>query len=869
MTSAPTLFRGPEAVIGVVIAAAALLTDFAKNLFKLSFPSFSSALYTSTNISRLTSELQQVDASIQSLQKALDSSKSLLQQSERTLDVTLAKANTTDKALSSAVPISDMKLILVETRQQTSDLISKLLIVRSTLKQQLIKKKSTFQEVEYLKKERSKLLVDIQNRKTYLNNLLATSSSAEDVEKLQQEITEKDLKLQNIKNERLSMEQNLQRSESKILELEQESMTISQILNDTQSQVENLALQAKEKEIEIENIEQSSTQLKVQKSETDRLKNMVKYMEGELNELQDELKQRDVRVENVSKESDSLRSLLQSKEAELTRLAVQLDQLKKNNEAEYIRGQTEDTDEDEENEKEWVEQVEQVKQVEQVEHVEQEVRGKQEEAQEEQAGQEIEEEKSPHLKLAKSSSPSDMNLLEIDEDIKAGQLQLSADIQQAKLDGLEMSKFTSQMKGEPMNAGGVTADQDEDMDEIEKINVQIDVEEKRLKADMIKVNYELRRKEYDTERKTESVNEILESVENESMQNETETPSMDLISSSAGDGVNADGNHIHEDRNSLKASDASPQPELDTGHEHQAGKKSAIAPDVEKLSDDDEKILEEIEHYGLDLDTSDENIRAEIKKALDKLTDEDIDTLLKQKDEEEELKYNLQKEELEKSRKGRNVGKPEPFPDFRQAIMKEVELAVINDLKAYSEKLKQGVDEYKFTKSTIDVLETEEDENEGKEPSQLFDTLLEKGIVYRGRMDELITYINDMQFDEAKLVNMIEDALNSVDDEEENSDLYGGHYIYELHNLFEFRELIKVNLSMVSNIGKQMEEQDTPETETSPSSSTTVTKPPPKAKKRKSKKATVDQSQQPKAAGTNDAVEPKKKRGRPKKRPVE
>lgn len=461
----PALFRRPEAVLGVVLATAALLTDFVRNLFSVSLRSISrdGGLKISSS---LASELRQLDKSIELLQLALDDSKSALSDSERTLDITLSRANTADAAINA---ISDSHTAFTEARQQANEVAERLIDARNALRQQAAQRSQATMQVTTLQEQRDRLqrtvyererqVADLRNELETFKNEQDISSDA-DIDNGKREaellllIEQKDSELDELKKERNAIVNEASQAQVRSIVLEEEAAAANKALTETQSELNQLTKEALAREAELQKVEKTATQLTEQTKELDRLRSIVSDMEKEVGQLQAELQQRDQVVGDVSKKSDTLRALLATKEVEMTQLESKLQSLSSSSSLSGDAAASGNAS-----------------------------------------------------VIPFDERESDLNLQEITDSLDAQRLELSADIRQAQYDLGEKQQQQQQQRSE---------NNDTPIDELDRINSQMGVDETRLQANVIKAEAELRKKEYQQRRKDEALKQVLESAEDES-----------------------------------------------------------------------------------------------------------------------------------------------------------------------------------------------------------------------------------------------------------------------------------------------------------------------------------------------------------------
>lgn len=441
----PALLQRPEAVLGIVLAAAALLTDFARNLARLTFRNKPAA-------SALSAELLNVEKSIASLQQALDASKNALADSEHNLDVTLSRASTAENAIA---VMDDTRAALANARQQAAEVDTRLAAARDALRAQAARRNDVQVDADSLRDERDRMAVAVAQREEELSALQAqldklrsrdreddgdggdVTSREEEIrareQQLLDEIHQRDAQLQETRRERSKVEEQAEETAARARALEDEATAASRALRQTQQELERLSGEASAREHELSRVERESAELAQRMKETERLREVVSDMERELGSLQEELRSRDRFVEDASRESDALRGLLAARDAEVEQLAARLDSAIT---TEHERG-----------------------------------------------GDPLQ---------------SNRNLQDVNDSLEAERLALSAEIAHAELAGLDLSE--------------------REVDPLDRISKQMDAEGKMLQADVRRAESRFRRQRDNDERKDSAVRDILQSVEDESLQ---------------------------------------------------------------------------------------------------------------------------------------------------------------------------------------------------------------------------------------------------------------------------------------------------------------------------------------------------------------
>lgn len=322
----PSLFRGPEAVLGIVIAAAALLADFTRNLVRLTTRRASLPILKNT--------LAEVDDSINQLQTTLDVSKSILTDTERRLDESLARANTAETAL---LGIGDTRDAMLQAREQTARAEEELARIKARLQKEAANMKS-IEEAKIEKsaeKERLELVVGekdglLEQLRQRLDSIRQQGEQALEEQKqreemLRAEVTERDEQLQSVAEERSRLGKQASDMEQQAIEMSEQVEAAERALDEAKMELEQSQAELQEQMKAQKLVGEESARAVERGMEVDLLRKQVNEMEGELGELQSELRSRDQVVNEVSSEADELRSLLAARDAELGDLTNRLE----------------------------------------------------------------------------------------------------------------------------------------------------------------------------------------------------------------------------------------------------------------------------------------------------------------------------------------------------------------------------------------------------------------------------------------------------------------------------------------------------------------------------------------------------------------
>lgn len=313
--------------MGVVLAAAALLVDFARKLSRL-------ALQPPPSVPHLKHNLRNVDASIATLQSAIDASKEALSETERMLDTALAKASTAETAISS---MEDTRAAISAARSQTNEAQEQLTIVRNALRASSRKQADTAESTAAAVRECARLERKIVTREAELLEVSErlkkaravdtdeANSMRENEQMLVEELSRREAELSLALSERDEVQRRSADLKKKASALEVEATAAAEALIETEKELELVRKEVECREQEWKNMELEDERAITQSEETEKLKIAVENMERELMSLQDELRVRDETVRNVSSESDKLRSALATREAELRELQQRLE----------------------------------------------------------------------------------------------------------------------------------------------------------------------------------------------------------------------------------------------------------------------------------------------------------------------------------------------------------------------------------------------------------------------------------------------------------------------------------------------------------------------------------------------------------------
>ena len=319
----PTLFRGPEAVLGIVITAAALLVDFTRTVARL--------------IARPRQPMKSardLDDSITLLSNALDASKAALSDTENRLDESLARASTAEAAL---LGIGDTREAMRRARETTQDAEEELRRITNLLAEQRKRYEEVTEEKTEAGQTRKELEKEIKSRELEIKTLRSLADEAVKAEnemketnkfreeELTAELQKKELELEAVRAERMRAEEDAAMLETQAGTVAEKAEAAEFALEETKRELERIQqdLDARQKDRELVDLERARA---AQRSkETSKLHKMVTDMERELGELQSELRSRDQVVNEFAMEADELRSLLAARDAELRDVSSKLE----------------------------------------------------------------------------------------------------------------------------------------------------------------------------------------------------------------------------------------------------------------------------------------------------------------------------------------------------------------------------------------------------------------------------------------------------------------------------------------------------------------------------------------------------------------
>lgn len=317
-------------MLGIVLAAAALLADFARNLARLTLNSVQPKRSPAA-------DLREIDNSISQLQTVLDTSKTALTGTERQLDETLNRANLAEGAISS---MGDSREAISDAKQQASDAYIRLSTVRDALQLQTARRDDVRADMTVMRQERARLQRTIDEREAEVADLTLRLDAeraqpradeqqrqqAEQRERaLQDELDARGGELVGARAERDEMGREAELMAQRVGTLEEEAEMASRALAETRDELQRVLADVADREADLARVEQDAASALRQSVDAERLRKVVSGMERELGELQGELRARDQVVRDVEKESDELRSILAARDVELRGLSSKLE----------------------------------------------------------------------------------------------------------------------------------------------------------------------------------------------------------------------------------------------------------------------------------------------------------------------------------------------------------------------------------------------------------------------------------------------------------------------------------------------------------------------------------------------------------------
>lgn len=325
----PVLFEGPEAVIGVLLAAAALLLDFGREVARLVGGG-------GPSVDVLERGLQEVDRSIGSLERVLDGSKRALAGAEAGLDAAIARAGCAEQAL---VGVGGMRGSLEGLLVQAEEASVELAKIEASLEEER-ERRLRGEEVQGEKEAERRLLDaavaeregDVERLRSLIEDVRGSGESALDVAKGREESLRGEIVARDNELEAMRMERELAATESRALE-EKTAAMAEQVASAAEA-LELTRVQLEEAQKDLEERRSAKRQAEAERvaalnkgMQADKMRTVLGDTERELGELQAELRARDAMVNSMEAESDQLRSQLAARDAELHVLASRVESL--------------------------------------------------------------------------------------------------------------------------------------------------------------------------------------------------------------------------------------------------------------------------------------------------------------------------------------------------------------------------------------------------------------------------------------------------------------------------------------------------------------------------------------------------------------
>lgn len=314
------MFNGPEAVLGVLLAAAALLADFARGLARVT------RAQGNQSAEDLEGELRSVDKSIFLLRTALDESKRALKVTEDDLDENLMRANSAEKALAGLGDSRDKMM-------KALDDAAKAEIELERIKSYLAQEEESTSAVERRRKqfgaEMARVAWDVEKREKEVEEITELLDDvrkwgrekldgfAEREVQLKERIAQRETEVENVKMENDKLNEEIVKMEKRASTMTEQVSAAALALDETMRELERVQEELKERRAESDRLELRNEEVEQSSAEAENLRAALHDMERELRDLQVELRERDMFVDTVAHESDELRSLLATRDAQL------------------------------------------------------------------------------------------------------------------------------------------------------------------------------------------------------------------------------------------------------------------------------------------------------------------------------------------------------------------------------------------------------------------------------------------------------------------------------------------------------------------------------------------------------------------------
>lgn len=308
-------------MLGIVLAAAALLADFARNLSRL-------ATHPAPKLA------QNIEESIDVLSAALDKSKAVLRETEGRLDQSLARASSAEGALGGW---GDTRDAMRRARENTVKVEMELKRIEDMLREE----RERYQDAVGKRKrgggERSGLEGKIKERELEMealrkkmeqlekNEVKVREEKEKREEALGVEMKDRELELERVRLERVKAEEQAVGLEKRAADVSEQAEAAELALEETRRELQRMQKDLDEREKGREIMERESGEMEKKREELEELKGMMGDMEREVDDLKLELKSRDQIVNEVALESDELRSLLAARDAELKEVSTRLE----------------------------------------------------------------------------------------------------------------------------------------------------------------------------------------------------------------------------------------------------------------------------------------------------------------------------------------------------------------------------------------------------------------------------------------------------------------------------------------------------------------------------------------------------------------
>lgn len=322
----PTLFNGPEAVLGILLAAAALIAQFTRDLARI-------ASGTSPSREEMQRGLEEVDRSIEVLRVALDGSKQALKETEDQLDESLARANSAEQALQG---LGDTREKYMKAMDDAAKAEKEVERIEQCLREErddmqgnqqaMLSARTEFKSVESEVESRERELLELRKMVEEMKEQgeERLKGAVGEGNELREQIEHIEAELEDVRTEKERIEKNAEEIEKRATTMADQVSAAALALEETRKELERVESELTKRKSESARLEMDTAELEEQTLENDKLREVMRDMEIELRDMQVELRNRDMLVSAVSNESDELRSILAMREAELREVSERL-----------------------------------------------------------------------------------------------------------------------------------------------------------------------------------------------------------------------------------------------------------------------------------------------------------------------------------------------------------------------------------------------------------------------------------------------------------------------------------------------------------------------------------------------------------------